>query len=64
MADGQSLEWIWWRSAARLEEFERGANVDCLFVPEVNEYRGPNLAATHDQRYAIGGGLTVSPFLL
>ena len=40
MIEGQSIEWIWWRSAPRLNEFERGDNVDCLFVPEVNEYRG------------------------
>ena len=40
MTDGQSIEWIWWRSAERREEFERGASVDCLFVPEVNEFRG------------------------
>ena len=40
MVDGQSIEWIWWRSADRLPEFERGSTVDCLFVPEVNEYRG------------------------
>ena len=40
MVDGQSVEWIWWRSADRLSEFERGSTVDCLFVPEVNEYRG------------------------
>ena len=40
MVDGQSIEWIWWRSADRLAEFDRGSNVDCLFVPEVNEYRG------------------------
>ena len=40
MVEGQSIEWIWWRSAPRLEEFERGDSVDCLFVPEVNEYRG------------------------
>ena len=40
MVEGQSIEWIWWRSADRLSEFERGDSVDCLFVPEVNEYRG------------------------
>ncbi len=40
MVEGQSIEWIWWRSADRLNEFERGDSVDCLFVPEVNEYRG------------------------
>ena len=40
MVEGQSVEWIWWRSADRLEEFGRGDKVDCLFVPEVNEYRG------------------------
>ena len=40
MVEGQSIEWIWWRSADRLNEFERGDMVDCLFVPEVNEYRG------------------------
>ena len=40
MVEGQSIEWIWWRSADRLAEFDRGSAVDCLFVPEVNEYRG------------------------
>jgi len=40
MTDGQSIEWIWWRSADRREAFEKGDSVDCIFVPEVNEYRG------------------------
>ena len=39
-ADGRSLEWVWWRGGPRVEEFRRGVRVDCLFVPEINEYRG------------------------
>jgi single-stranded-DNA-specific exonuclease len=39
-ADGRSLEWVWWRGAARVDEFRRGQRVDCLFVPEINQYRG------------------------
>ena len=40
MTDGQSIEWIWWRGGERVTEFERGDSIDCIFVPEINEYRG------------------------
>jgi single-stranded-DNA-specific exonuclease len=35
-----TVDWVWWRSSQRLAEFTPGQSVDCLFVPEINEYRG------------------------
>ncbi len=38
--DGREFDWVWWRSQERLAEFRHDQLVDCLFVPEVNEYNG------------------------
>lgn len=38
--DGREFDWVWWRSQERLGEFRHDELVDCLFVPEVNEWQG------------------------
>ncbi len=38
--DGREFDWIWWRSQERLSEFRHDQLVDCLFVPEINEWQG------------------------
>ncbi|BCM89915.1 single-stranded-DNA-specific exonuclease RecJ [Abditibacteriota bacterium] len=40
MLDGREFDWVWWRSQERLCEFRHDQLVDCLFVPEVNEWQG------------------------
>lgn len=37
---GREFEWVWWRCADRLSEFSHDQLVDCLFVPEINEWQG------------------------
>ena len=40
LADGKSIEALWWRSTDRQAEFAAGAPVDLVFVPELNTFNG------------------------
>ena len=40
IADGQAFDYVWWNSAAKMSEFAPGDEIDLLFVPEINEFRG------------------------
>jgi single-stranded-DNA-specific exonuclease len=37
---GRDFDWVWWRAGERMNEFHIDQLVDCVFVPEVNEWNG------------------------
>ncbi len=37
---GREFDWIWWRAGERMNELHLDQLVDCVFVPEVNEWNG------------------------
>lgn len=37
---GRDFDWVWWRAGERMNEFSLDQLVDCVFVPEVNEWNG------------------------
>ncbi len=36
----KEFDWVWWRAGERMNEFGLDQLVDCVFVPEVNEWNG------------------------